>query len=226
MLSSSFFRGRVSFQGVRRGRGGESALELCVLSSSFFRGRKGDGGRVSFGGAEGVQSTLLCRSRFFAEHDPPAAGRAAGARAGGAVHPPLSLLRPGRGEQCAALRGGALVRARARRVTLRRESGSFLGDRNPVLGTGLSGAILSDLGLPGRWRGREASMPGRWRGRAEASTAGRCGKPPNPHSPPNPCYTCYMCYMGLTRQAAEPSLSPRSLLYVLYVLYGSYKASH
>ena len=50
--------------------------------------------------------------------DPPA-GRAVGARAGGAFHPPLSLPRPGRGEQRAALRGGALVRARARRVPLR-----------------------------------------------------------------------------------------------------------
>ena len=48
--------------------------------------------------------------------DPPA-GR--GGRAGGAFHPPLSLLRPGRGEQHTALRGGALVRARARRVPLR-----------------------------------------------------------------------------------------------------------
>ena len=44
------------------------------------------------------------------------AGRAVGARAGGAFHPPLSLLRPGRGEQRAALRGGAMVQARARRV--------------------------------------------------------------------------------------------------------------
>ena len=64
-------------------------------------------------------------------------------------------------------------------------------------------------------------------------------KPPNLHSPPGPCYMCYMCYilhakplnihsppgpcymcyMGLTRQAAEPPLSPSSLLYVLYVLY-------
>ena len=50
--------------------------------------------------------------------DPPA-GRAVGARAGGAFHPPLSLLRPGRGEQRSALCGGALVRARARRVPLR-----------------------------------------------------------------------------------------------------------
>ena len=61
---------------------------------------------------------LQDRRRDAADHqegaprtaDPPA-GRAAGARAGGAVHPPLSLLRPGRGEQRAALRGGALVRA-------------------------------------------------------------------------------------------------------------------
>ena len=44
-------------------------------------------------------------------------------------------------------------------------------------------------------------------------------KPLNIHSPPGPCYMCYMCYMGLTRQAAEPPLSPSSLLYVLYVLY-------
>ena len=36
-----------------------------------------------------------------------------------AFRPPLSLLRPGRGEQRAALRGRALVRARARRVPLR-----------------------------------------------------------------------------------------------------------
>ena len=42
---------------------------------------------------------------------------AVGARAGSAVHPPLSLLRPGRGEQRAALRGETL-RARARRVPL------------------------------------------------------------------------------------------------------------
>ena len=64
-------------------------------------------------------------------------------------------------------------------------------------------------------------------------------KPPNLHCPPGPCYMCYMCYMcyilhamlnhslrapcymcymcymGLTRQAAEPPLSPSSLLYVL-----------
>ena len=33
-----------------------------------------------------------------------------------------------------------------------------------------------------------------------------------------------MCYMGLTRQAAEPPLSPSSLLYVLYVLYYSVRA--
>ena len=37
----------------------------------------------------------------------------------------------------------------------------------------------------------------------------------NLHSPPGPCYMCYMCYMGLTRQAAEPPLSPSSVLYVL-----------
>ena len=55
----------------------------------------------------------------------------------------LLAREPGRGEQRAALRGGALVRARARRAPLRLESGSFLGDRgNPVLGTGLNGAIL------------------------------------------------------------------------------------
>ena len=88
--------------------------------------------------------------------------------------------------------------------------------------------------MPGRWRGRVALLPGRWRARVEASMPGRwrgsagwrlrCRagaagtKPPNPHSPPGPCYTSYTCYMALTRQAAEPSQSPGSLLYVLYEL--------
>ena len=33
-----------------------------------------------------------------------------------------------------------------------------------------------------------------------------------------PCYMCYMCYMGLTRQAAEPPLSPAPC-YMYYMCY-------
>ena len=39
-------------------------------------------------------------------------------------------------------------------------------------------------------------------------------------APLSPRFLLYvLCYMGLTRQAAEPPLSPSSILYVLYVLY-------
>ena len=41
----------------------------------------------------------------------------------------------------------------------------------------------------------------------------------------SPCCVCYMCYVGLTRQAAEPPLSPSSLLCtLLYVIYYSVRA--
>ena len=61
---------RVSFRGGRRGKGGESALELCVmLSSAFFLGgrggesasgaAKGEGGRVSFRGCEVVCDVVV-----------------------------------------------------------------------------------------------------------------------------------------------------------------------
>ena len=91
--------------------------------------RRGAWQRAQAAGAALQPGRLQDRRRDAADHqegapraaDPPA-GRAVGARAGGAFHPPLSLLRPGRGEQRAALRGRALVRARARRVTLRLES--------------------------------------------------------------------------------------------------------
>ena len=56
------------------------------------------------------------------------------------------------------------------------------------------------------------------------AAAARYAKPLNPHSLRAPCYMCKMCYMGLTRQAAEPPLSPSSLLYVLYVPYYSARA--
>ena len=45
-----------------------------------------------------------------------------------------------------------------------------------------------------------------------------------PLSPGSLLYVLYVLY--LTRQPTEHQLSPGSLLYVLYVLYGSYKATH
>ena len=90
--------------------------------------------------------------------------------------------------------------------------------------------------MPGRWRGREASMFAEtvglddsflfFPGKNPDLGAGLAGgavptrrtltvpralaicEPLNIHSPPGPCYMCYMCYMGLTRQATEHPLFP------------------
>ena len=62
-----FFPGRGSFQGCvgPRGRGGESALELCVLSSFFFGGKSASRGCVGDGGASQLWSCVCCRLLFF-----------------------------------------------------------------------------------------------------------------------------------------------------------------
>ena len=95
-------------QGLRHGRQRGAWQRPQAAAAALQPGRLQDRRRDAADHQEGAPRTA----------DPPA-GRAVGARAGGAFHPPLSLLRPGRGEQRAALRGGALVRARARRVPLR-----------------------------------------------------------------------------------------------------------
>ena len=45
----------------------------------------------------------------------------------------------------------------------------------------------------------------------------RHANPLNSHTARAPCYMCYMCYMGLTRQPAEPPLSPPC--YMCYMCY-------